>query len=55
MQLPTGASRLVFIFAHPAGHVSATRSLLSAILSEYGVAMIRHQLSLQTAFWRGET
>jgi shikimate dehydrogenase len=25
MQLPTGASRLVFIFAHPAGHVSAPR------------------------------
>ena len=25
MQLPTGASRFVFIFAHPAGHVSAPR------------------------------
>jgi shikimate 5-dehydrogenase len=25
MQLPTGASRFVFIFAHPAGHVSALR------------------------------
>src|ERR1700720_4073291 len=25
MQLPTGASRVVFILAHPAGHVSAPR------------------------------
>src|SRR5260370_29405422 len=25
MQLPTGASRFVFIFAHPAGHVGAPR------------------------------
>ena len=25
MQLPTGASRFIFIFAHPAGHVSAPR------------------------------
>jgi hypothetical protein len=25
MQIPTGASRLVFILAHPAGHVSAPR------------------------------
>ncbi|MBR0823817.1 hypothetical protein [Bradyrhizobium liaoningense] len=25
MKFPTGASRVVFIFAHPAGHVAAPR------------------------------
>jgi hypothetical protein len=56
MRLPTGASRFVFIFAHPAGHVGAPVAAAARGLKVVdGVAMIKHQLPLQTAFWRGET
>lgn len=45
MQFPTGASRFVFIMT-----AAAARGLKVVD----GVAMIRHQLPLQTAFWKGE-
>jgi hypothetical protein len=69
MQLSTVASRVVFILAHPVRHVSAPRyDIIAARRTEFvnaaaarglkvvdGVAMIRHQWPLQTAFWKGET